>query len=443
MDTARVATANQMGKKQNSPWVWAFPILVCCLGAAFYAYEYLLRITPNVVYADLLRYFGISATGYGFINAFYYYAYTPMQLPVGMLMDRYGPRRLLTFACLMCALGTYIFAGTTHWEVALLGRFLVGFGSAFAFVGVLKLATIWLPPNKFGLVAGMASSFGTLVGAFLGELVLEHLVHVLQWRPTLFISAIAGVILAVIMALVIRDKPKDEARNYSYLSPENQPHTMREVMKHSMVLLKNKFIWLNGLIGCLLYLPSSGFAENWEKPYLMVAHGFSSQQAANAVSTVFLGFTLGGVLFGYISDKIERRKMPMVVGGILAAILISIILYVPALPTTLIFILLFLFGVSYGAEVLVFPVGRELSSKKVSATAVAVTNMLVMVSGSLLTPLVGIILDHLWNGVIINSARVYTASNFTVALTMLPIACIFSALLASFLRETYAKPLEE
>lgn len=435
--------SNQITEKKRSPWVWAFPILVCCLGAAFYAYEYLLRIVPNVIYADLLRYFGISATGYGFINAFYYYAYTPMQLPVGMLMDRYGPRRLLTFACLMCALGTYVFASTTQWEIALLGRFLVGFGSAFAFVGVLKLATIWLPSNKFGFVAGMASSFGTLVGAFLGELVLEDLVTVFHWRPTLFIAAIAGIVLAVIMALVIRDKPKDNARNFSYQSMEEQPHTMAEVIKQTMVLLKNKFIWLNGLIGCLLYLPSSGFAENWERPYLMAVHGFSSHQAARAVSTVFLGFTLGGILFGYVSDKIGRRKLPMVLGGILAAILISIVLYVPALPPKLIFILLFLFGVAYGAEVLVFPVGRELSSKKVAATAVAVTNMLVMVSGSLLTPLVGIILDYLWSGIIINNEHVYTASNFTAALTMLPIACIGAAILASFLRETYGKPLEE
>lgn len=438
----QAAMMNEANKKPTS-WKWFFPILVCSLGAAFYAYEYLLRITPNVIYADLFRYFGISATGYGFINAFYYYAYTPMQLPVGMLMDRYGPRRLLTLACLACALGTYLFAATDQWGVALLARFIVGFGSAFAFVGVLKLATIWLPANKFGLIAGLTSSFGTLVGAFLGELVLEHLVSVLHWRPTLMVSVVVGIVLAIVMALVIRDKPKDDSRNYSKHSAEEQPQTMREVMKHSMVLLKNKFIWLNGIIGCLLYLPSSGFAENWEKPYLIAAHNFSSGQAATAVSIVFLGFTLGGPIFGHISDKIGRRKLPMMLGGILAAIFISIVLYVPGLSVNTIFVLLFLFGMSYGAEVLVFPIGRELSSRKVAATAVAVTNMLVMVSGSLLTPLVGIILDYLWNGIIVNKEHVYTAANYTAALTMLPIACIIGAFLVAFLRETYGKPLEE
>ncbi len=427
---------------QKNKFIWIFPIFVCCLGAVFYAYEYLLRITPNVIYADLYRYFGISATGYGFINAAYYYPYVIMQLPVGMLMDRYGPRRLLTLACVMCALGTAIFAGTDQWLIALLGRFLVGFGSAFAFVGVLKLATIWLPPNQFGFIAGATSSFGTLMGAFFGEIFLEHLVAVLHWRPTLMVSAVAGLVLAIILALVIRDKPKHQ-KDYSAEALEQQPHTLKEVFKYSMLVFKNKFIWLNGLVGCLLYLPSSGFAESWEKPYLIAAHNFSSLEAAHAVSTVFLGFTIGGLFFGYVSDKIARRKLPMLLGGVLAAICISIVLYVPNLSKDAVFFFLFLFGISYGAEVLVFPIAREISSTKIAATAMAVTNMFVMVSGALLTPVVGIILDHVWKGIIVNNEHVYTASNFTLALTMLPIACILAAFFAAFLKETYGRPLEE
>ena len=118
------------------PWV------ICGLGALFYCYEYLLRISPSVMMSDLMQAYHINATVFGNLAAFYYYAYTPMQLPVGILMDRYGPRRLLTFACLACALGSYLFAHAFHIELAQIGRFMVGFGSAFAFVGVLKLATI-------------------------------------------------------------------------------------------------------------------------------------------------------------------------------------------------------------------------------------------------------------------------------------------------------------
>ena len=128
--------------------------LVCSLAALYYCYEYLLRVTPSVMEGPLREHFGLSAAGFGFLSAFYYYAYVPLQVPVGVLLDRYGPRVLLTTACLICVIGTFLFAGTSVFWIAAVGRFLVGFGSAFAFVGVLKLATIWLPEDKLAMVAG-------------------------------------------------------------------------------------------------------------------------------------------------------------------------------------------------------------------------------------------------------------------------------------------------
>src|SRR5437899_1255372 len=108
--------------------------LICALGALYYSYEYLLRISPSVMELPLRHHFNLSATGFGLLSAFYYYAYVPLQIPVGILLDRYGPRILLTFACFICVLGTFLFAGTQVFWIAASGRFLVGFGSAFAFV---------------------------------------------------------------------------------------------------------------------------------------------------------------------------------------------------------------------------------------------------------------------------------------------------------------------
>ena len=82
-----------MSSKVKSTWLaWA----ICGLGALYYAYEYLLRITPSVMEHALREHFSLSATGFGLLSAFYYYAYVPMQVPVGVLMDRFGPRRLLS-----------------------------------------------------------------------------------------------------------------------------------------------------------------------------------------------------------------------------------------------------------------------------------------------------------------------------------------------------------
>lgn len=158
-----------MQKNKKLQW---FPWLVCMLGALFYCYEYYLRIAPSVMTADLMRAFAISAAALGNLTAFYYYAYTPMQLPVGILMDRYGPRRLLVIAVLCCALGSYLFTQTSHIGIAQLGRFLVGFGSAFAFVGVLKLSALWLAPERFAFMSGFATTLGML-GAVIGDISLS------------------------------------------------------------------------------------------------------------------------------------------------------------------------------------------------------------------------------------------------------------------------------
>jgi MFS family permease len=135
--------------------------VACVMGALFYCYEFVLRIIPGALQGELSEAFGhISAATFGQLAALYYFAYSPMQLPVGMLMDRFGPRKLLSFACLCCTLGSFMFSLTSSVFAAGCGRFLVGFGSSFAFVGVLSLAVHWLPRRFFSLVTGLVTTHG-------------------------------------------------------------------------------------------------------------------------------------------------------------------------------------------------------------------------------------------------------------------------------------------
>lgn len=417
-------------KYQSSSW---FPWLICGLGALFYTYEYFLRISPSVMTADLMHAFGISAATFGNLIAFYYYAYTPAQLLVGVLMDRYGPRRLLTLACLICALGAYLFASAGHNDLVLaaIGRFLMGFGSAFAFVGVLKLATIWLPQDRFALVAGLTSALGT-IGAMFGEVAMAALVQELGWRPTIFVSAAVGVALAIMIALFIRDGTR-EARELD----ERDIVDFKQVLMGLWRLVKRNQIWINGAIGCLLYLPTTVFAELWGHSFFQVVYGFSSDKAAFAVSLIFLGFTVGGPINGLISDKLKRRRVPLLTAGIIAAAAVSMILYLPQMPEFVLFILLFLFGAIYSAQVIVFAVGRELASMSTSATAIALTNAFVMFGGMIFQPVIGILLDQGWDGVIVNNVPVYSAENYQNALIILPIGLLLASFCAYFLKETF------
>lgn len=428
-----------MSNKNNKKYVitaW----LVCGLGALFYAYEYLLRISPSAMEPALRQHFNLSATGFGLLSGMYYYAYVPMQLPVGVLMDRFGPRRLLTIACLICVVGAFMFAGTDRFAVAGAGRLLVGVGSAFAYVGVLKLATIWLPENKLAMVAGLTAALGT-IGAMFGDNVLGELVISSGWQQTINYTAIFGIGLMFVLWFCIHDHKRDPESGGTIDS-------FKKNMVDLSIILREKQIWINGLYGCLVYLPTTIFAELWGIPYFMHAHGLSSADAGFANSLLFFGFMLGAPTMGYISDKIRRRKLPMLVGAIGAAIVMMMILYIPGLPTHTLYALVFLLGLLYSAQAIVFAVGRELSPNEAAGTAIAITNMIVMIGAMFLQPLVGRLLDWslcLHHTVVTVSSvpadkmqQLYTGSDYQFALSIIPIGIVIAAILICFVRETHA-----
>jgi sugar phosphate permease len=419
--------------------------LICALGALFYSYEYFLRIAPSVMEEPLRSHFGLSATSFGMLSAFYYYAYVPMQLPVGVLLDRYGPRLLLTLACLTCALGTFLFTDTNLFLVSATGRFLTGFGSAFAFVGVLKLATIWLPENRLAMVAGLTSALGT-VGAMLGDNILGALVNHIGWVQTMHYAAYFGVILTVVLWLGLRDKKHDRSKRL--LQGHGTISNFRQSLVDVIIIAKNPQMWLIGLYGCLVYLPTTVFGELWGIPYLRHAHGLSQEAAGLANSILFFGFMIGAPLMGYISDQIMRRKPPILVGAIGAGIVMSVILYCPNLTEVQIDVLMFLLGMLYSAQCIVFALGRESSPSEAAATAIAMINMLVMLGAMLLQPVVGRLLD--WSLAMKQGSRLihhstaeavrhlYTAADYQFAMTIIPIGIFAAAVLVLFIKETYA-----
>lgn len=421
-------------------------VFACVLGAVYYSYEYFLRISPSVMEEALRANFSLSATDFGLLSAFYYYAYVPLQLPAGILLDRFGPRLLLSLACLLCVVGTFLFSDTTLFWVAAAGRFLVGFGSAFAFVGVLKLATIWLPENRLALVTGMTSALGT-IGAMLGDNILGGLVEKSGWRNTMHDAAFFGIFLTVILWLGIRDKIKEPV-HATLLEGHGTISSFKKSLVDLWIIATNKQMWITGLFGCLVYLPTTVFGELWGIPYLMHAHHLSVEAAGLANSLVFFGFMIGAPLNGFISDQLCRRKPSMFLGAIGAGIVMCMILYVPGLSEIQIDVLMFLLGLLYSAQCIVFAVGRESSPSEAAATAMAMINMLVMLGAMLLQPLVGRLLDlsHamregsavLHHPTALAVKQVYSVSDYQFAMTVIPVGIFVAALLVLFIKETYA-----
>ena len=401
------------------PWIMVF------FGALFYAYESLLRQSPSVMNADIMSYYKITASSFAHLVAYYYYIYAPMQLFIGLLMDKYGAKRLLTGAAFVCASGTYLFIATKNILIAELGRFLVGLGSSFAFVGVLKIASNWLPPERFAIVTGSTMAIGML-GCLFGDIFLTSIVNDFGWRGASFKEVFFGFALASLMFVFLKDK-KVKKTNISF----------KVLIKNCLHLFKNKQIWMNGFIGCLTWLPIAIFAETWGVFYLENVYHMDKLHAGQACSMVFLGWAIGGPISGFISDKLGTRKLPIMIGSALAGLLVCLILYFPEFSGNYLFLLLFLFGLFNSVQAIVFAVSRELSAKESSATALAVTNMFVMVSG-ILQPITGYLLDYANSAPTVAVGLVkYSSTAYTIGLSVLPVGLFISAFLAIFLQETF------
>jgi len=416
------------------------PWIICGLAAAFYCYEYLLRITPGQIVPELQRAFSVhgnylDATLISHLSLFYYYAYTPMQLPVGLLMDRYGPRWILTMAVLCCAAGTALFGFTRYWWVAAFGRFWIGFGSAFAFVGVLKLASTWLPPNRFALVSGLATTLG-MIGAMVGVNALAELIKQIGWHQTVIYSSYVGFILTPIILLVVRDAPRGQKEE------GGQVLTYWHLWQEIRLSIKNPQIWLNGVIGGLLMAPTMVFPELWGKLYLQTVHHLDQTEASRVVTMVFLGWAVGGPLAGFFSDWIKQRRSPIIVGGLLATISLLAFLYYPGLTLTQMKILLFFVGVTSSVEVICFAIGRENCPTYLAGTALAFTNFLVVCFVATQW-VIAKILDFTWDGTIIDQVKIYSVDNYQTAMLVLPAATLLAFLFSFFLKETHCHPYEQ
>lgn len=213
--------------------------IICILGALFYCYEYLLRIAPAAMVTPLMQTFSIDATSFGLLASLYYLIYTPMQTFSGVAHDIYGPRRVLTFAVFICALGSLVFGLADSLHAASLGRLFLGFGSAFAFVGALKLASIWLPPNRFALFVGAITALA-MAGSVFGNILMVSFVAHVGWRQTYFIGLGIGLLLSLFIWLIVRDNPQAKHKN----TVGSTTISYKETLQGLRIIVKSPQMWI-------------------------------------------------------------------------------------------------------------------------------------------------------------------------------------------------------
>jgi MFS family permease len=395
-------------------------------GAVFFFYAWILRVAPSVMIDELMRDFAVGAGAIGSLSAFYFYGYAGMQIPVGLLIDRFGPRRLMTVAAAGCAAGCVLFALTPALWGLSLGRFVIGATAAFSLVGAMAVAGQWFPSTRFALFSGLAMMMGMAGGVF-GQAPLRLLVEALDWRQASLALAIGGVLLAIAAFATVRDKERGTGGT-------------RQVLAGSLAVARNRQTWLIAIAGLGTAGPLLGFAGLWGVPFLATTQGLDRAGAAGVTSMMFIGWGLGAPVLGWLSDRVGRRKLPFVAGLVLCTVAMAGIVWIPGLPLWAVTVLCLLCGFGGSAQILGFAAVRESNPQRVAGTAIGIVNCLMTGAGALYQPLLGYLLDLAWDGAMAGGVRVYTAAAFSTAFGVLVAGTAVSVVCTLLMRETWCRP---
>ena len=408
--------------------------IICILASCFYLYEFILQVSPAVMTNQLINDLELNAITLGTMAAFYYYSYTPMQLPAGFLFDRFGPRRLLTVAVLTCAVGAFLFGSTTNIATASAGRFMMGMGSAFSFIGTLVLISRWFPSRYFAFLTGLVELM-SCVGAIVGETPLTIAVGHWGWRLTIIILGVIGTILALLIWLIVRDSPEVVSKGHKF-----QPTSKKSVLQSFHQVAVNSQTWFIALYSFMVWAPITAFAALWGVPFLVVAYGISTKAASTACTMIWLAIGIGCPLLGWWSDKVNLRGMPLKFAASLGIIGLIPVIYVPHLPLFWLYICLFLFGLAASGQSLAFGVVKDNNHSSVAGTAMGINNMATVAGGALFQPVIGIFLHFNWNGTYHNGSPFYSVEDYRKAFIILPFCYLIALLIGKFLiRETHCQ----
>ena len=424
--------AVSQGKKTSRLSPARFAWIVWGLAATFYFSDYLARVAPGVMHRSLQLDFGINEAGFGILTASFYVPYIIMQIPVGLTVDRLSIRGILTVMSLVTALGCCVFGLADGLLMASVGRMLIGFSAAFAFVSSLRLATSWFPPVMLGLLAGLTQALGML-GAAAGEAPVSFLVANVGWRHSMLIIAFLFIALAGLLYQFVRDRPGSQRRQV-------KPHDNVSIFESLRIILSHRQTWLNALYAGFLFGPTAVIGEQIGPAYLEYGRGLTAQSAAFATGLIFIGWGISGPVSGWLSDKMGRRKPLMIASALCGLVLTTLFVFYPDMNKTSAYLIFFAFGVTNTGVAIAYAVSTEIQDRNVIGTSIAFTNMISIFIGALMQPLVGLLVD------IASGSRAYNVeklllSDFQAGLRILPISSLVALILAFTVKETYCKPV--
>ena len=391
------------------------------IAVSFVLLQFFLQLSSGVVLGAIMYERNFNALQIGLLASAFYYIYTSLQIPVGMIYDRYSVKLILISSISLCSLGCFIFAASNGFNALFFGRLLMGGGSAFAFVGLAHILRSFFPLKEFSYLIGLSETLG-FFATVLGMIIMGEAISFVGWRVFIVAAGILCMTNALACWWIYPAEDRKNNRNNAAFLP-----ALRRVVS-------NPKIWLNSIFVSLSFTVITVFGALWVIPFLQTKLQCTLATASTIGSMIFAGAAISCPLFGKLAIITPNRRLIIVASCISTAFLEVLFLYINNNGLALHGILLFLTGLCCGGYLLSFSISNELATKETLSTCTGFTNTIAMLSAPILQPVMGHFLDKLHPG-----TTSFSLLEYQKVLLILPTCLIIAAILACFLPQKLCK----
>lgn len=399
---------------------WITAIACYSIATLFLGYEMGLQVSPAVMVNELIQDVGLNASSLSLISAAYFCAYAGMQIPAGMLFDRFNAKLLLSISSAICTLGIMVFVLTTSPLLLAAGRFITGFGSAFAFIGVLIMANEWFAPRHFAILVGIAQLIAAL-GAMFGEVPLAISIEQNGWQAAVIGMTVIGGVLTLLIALFVNNNSEHH----------KAPITRPPLLSQLYTIVQSPQNWAIAIYAFACWGPVTSFAELWGVEFIRHHFNVNKTDAAAVASSIWIGIAVGAPIIGYLAAQYQQYRSLLRATSVIGFCATFGLIFGPVHTLYMAHILAFAFGVAAASQILTFSMIKNRTPDYLAGTAIGFMNMAVVAGGAILQPLIGTIIHYNWDGILKNGIPWYTSNDYQQALIIIPI-CFFICILTSF-----------
>lgn len=375
-------------------------LMAWVIASVFYGYVLILRVMPNIMMNDILQQFNIDAATFGQFSGFYYVGYVLMHLPIGIALDRYGPKKVMPICMLVTTIGLLPILFSGYWVLAIIGRALVGIGSSAAILGTFKIIRLAFSEKKFTRMLSLSVTIG-LIGAIFGGGPVNYLCNTLGYKTVTGIFACVGMGLSIVMYFIV---PNIKAQQSTTVISQ-----IKEVFSSVKVIMICVFAGL--MVG-----PMEGFADVWGTEFLKQVYGIEETLAASLPSAIFMGMCFGGPVLSFIAEKSGNYLGTIIGAGVVMAVSFFALI-IAQIPISAMSIMFIIVGICCAYQIIAIYKASAYVNENVAGLTTALANMIIMSFGYIFHALIGWVINNM-GGPTDSAAFIYGIAVIPIALSI-------------------------